>query len=135
MRTEHPSVGVALVDDDVLQRLQERRPARVGGEDAAVQHVRVGQYVGGVLAYPLALLGRGVAVVERCPDPRGRELGGPAALVGRQGLGGGEVERGRATPVAGLGAVQQIAEYGGQVAQRLARGGSCGENHSLACFG
>ena len=62
---EDAAVGVALVDDDVPQRAQEGGPAGVGGQDAAVQHVGVGQDVVGVLADPLALLDGRVAVVDR----------------------------------------------------------------------
>ncbi len=67
VRAEDAPVGVALVDDDVLERLQEGGPARVGGEYPAVQHVGVGEDVVGVLADPLAFLERGVAVVHGRP--------------------------------------------------------------------
>ncbi len=62
---EDAPVGVALVDDDIAQGPQEGGPARMGGKYSAVQHVGVGQYVVGVLAYPLAFLDGGVAVVDR----------------------------------------------------------------------
>ncbi|GAA3299582.1 hypothetical protein GCM10020295_38140 [Streptomyces cinereospinus] len=64
VRAEDAAVGVALVDDDVLQRLQEGGPAGVGRQYAPVQHVGVGQHVRGVLADPLAFLERSVAVVH-----------------------------------------------------------------------
>ncbi len=110
VRAEDPPVGVALVDDDVAQGAQEGGPARVGREDAAVQHVGVGEDEVGVLADPFALLDRGVAVVDGGPDgvaERGREFLDGAQLVGGEGLGGREVERGGAAPVGGLGAVEE----------------------------
>ncbi len=64
MGAEDPAVGVALVDDDVLQRLEEGGPAGVGREYAAVQHVGVGEDVVGVLADPLAFLEWSIAVVH-----------------------------------------------------------------------
>ena len=60
---EHAAVVVALVDHDVAQRPQEAGPAVVSGQQRAVQHVGVGQDVLGVVARPLPLLSRAVAVV------------------------------------------------------------------------
>ncbi len=135
VRAEHAAVAVALVDHDVAERLEEGGPAGVRGQDAPVQHVRIGEDVGGVLADPLAFLGRGVAVVEGGPDAGRGEFRGPAALVGGECLGGGEVERGRAPAVACLGAVQQVGQHRRQVSERLARGGPCGDHHRLTGFG
>ncbi len=41
MRAEHASVGMHLVDDDVVQVLEELRPLGVVGQDAYVQHVGI----------------------------------------------------------------------------------------------
>lgn len=95
MGAEDPPVAVAFVDDDIAQRPQEGGPAGVGRQDAAMQHVGVGQDVVGVLADPLALLDGGVTVVDRGPDggaQRGGQLAYGAPLVGRQCLGGGQVQ-------------------------------------------
>lgn len=107
----------------------------MGREDPAVQHVGVGEDVVGVLTYPFAFLDGGVAVVDGGTDPvaqRGRELLHRAPLVGGQGLGGGEVEGGRATAVGSLGAVQEGAEDRGEVGQRLAGGGAGRDDDRLA---
>ncbi len=92
---EDAAVVVELVDDDVLEVLEELDPLGVVGEDAGVEHVRVGQ--DDVAAGPDGLagvLGR-VAVVGEDPDLLGQapvdvvELG---LLVLGQGLGREEVE-------------------------------------------
>jgi hypothetical protein len=44
VRAEDAAIGVALVYDDVAQAPQEGLPRRVPGQDAVVQHVRVGQH-------------------------------------------------------------------------------------------
>ena len=62
---EYPAVGVALVDDDVLQLPQHPRPPLVPGEHADVQHVRVGEDPPRTFAHrPPHVLGR-VPVVGR----------------------------------------------------------------------
>ena len=135
---EDAAVGVALVDDDIAQGAQEGGPPGVGGQDAQVQHVRIGEDVVGVLAHPLAFLDRSVAVVHGGPDrvaQRGREGLHRAALVGGQGLGRGEVEGGRAAAVRSLGAVQEGAEDRRQVGQRLAGRGAGGDHHRFAVQG
>lgn len=89
-----------------------------------MQHVGIGEDVVRVLAHPLALLDGSVSVEDGGPDAvaqRSRESLDRTALVGCQGLGGREVESGGATPVGGLGAVQEGAEHRGEVGQRLAR--------------
>ena len=69
MGAEHPAVAVALVHDDIAQRAQERRPPAVPGQQGPVQHVGVGQHVRRVLADPVAILRRSVAVVRRRAQP------------------------------------------------------------------
>ena len=97
---EHAAVVVALVDDDVLQRAEELRPPVVRGEQRAVQHVGVGQDVLGVVARPLPLLARAVAVVGGEPDVEPERLQ-PGQLVLGERLGRGEVEDGGASLAAG----------------------------------
>ena len=43
MRAEDAAVHVSLVDDDVLEVREHVAPAVVMGQDAEVQHVRVGE--------------------------------------------------------------------------------------------
>ena len=138
MGAEDAPVGVALVDHDEAQGAQEGGPAGVGRQDSAVQHVGVGQDVVRVLAHPFAFLDRGVAVVDRGAygvAERGRQFLHRAPLVGGEGLGGGEVQGGRAAAVGGLGAVQQGAEDRGEVGERLAGGGTGGDHDRFAVQG
>src|SRR5215467_1610111 len=44
MTAEDATIGVELVDDDVLQVLEEFRPARMVRQDARVHHVGVAQH-------------------------------------------------------------------------------------------
>ena len=82
-----PAVVVALVDDDVAQRAQERRPPLVPGQQRVVQQVGVGEDVLRVVADPAPLLRRGVAVVGGRPQPGQRQRLEPGQLVGGQRLG------------------------------------------------
>lgn len=135
---EDTPVGVALVDDDEAQGAQEGGPAGVGRKYPAMQHVGVGQDVVGVLAHPLALLDRGVAVVDRGPDGRAercREFLHRTSLIGGQGLGGGEIQGGRATAVRRLGAVEQGGEQRGEIGERLAGRRAGGDDHGFAVQG
>ncbi|NJP74042.1 flp pilus-assembly TadE/G-like family protein [Streptomyces sp. C1-2] len=135
VRAEDATVGVALVDDHVLQGAQEGGPARVGGQDPAMQHVGVGEDVVGVLTYPFAFLGRGVAVVHGGPHGRAQGLGEfphRPPLVGRECLGGGQVQGGGAPAVGRLGAVQEAGEHGHEVGQGLAGGGTGGDHDRVA---
>ena len=99
VRAEHAPVVVALVDHDVVQRAQELRPAVVGGQQGPVQHVGVGQHVLGVVAGPLPLLARAVAVVGGDADVEPQRLE-PGQLVLGQRLGRAEVEGRRAALLA-----------------------------------
>jgi hypothetical protein len=123
MGAEHPAQGVGLVHDHVGEPAQERRPALVAGEDAAVEHVRVGQHQVGAAPDHRPVGGRGVAVVGRRPDPGQGEGADGAQLVAGQGLGGGEVQGG-AVAVA-----EQGVEHRELVAEALAGGGAGGHDH------
>ena len=91
VRAEHAAVVVALVDDDVLQGAEEPRPAVVGRQQRAVEHVGVGEDVLPVVARPVALLARAVTVVgcEAYVEAQRREAG---ELVVGERLRRGEVE-------------------------------------------
>ena len=95
VRAEDAAVGVALVDHDVLQPAQERRPPRVRRQDSAVQHVRVRQHEPGVRPNPVPLRRLGVAVEGRGADVRQHQRAERPQLVGRERLGRRQVERGR----------------------------------------
>ena len=124
VRAEHPAVGVALVDDDVAQPAQERRPAGVSGQHGAVQHVRVAEHPAARAAGPVALVERGVAVERGGPHVREVELGEGAQLVGGQRLGRREVQGGGPRVGGERGEHRQL------VGQRLA-GRGAGRHHDV----
>ena len=135
---EDAAVGVALVDDDVAQGAQEGGPAGVGGQDAAVQHVRIGEDVVGVLAYPLAFLEGRVAVVDGRADrrcPAGRRAPSPSGAGRRPGpwSGRGRARWRRARRMPGPRSPSRSArEDRREVGERLAGGGAGGDDHRLA---
>ena len=127
---EDAAVRVGLVDDDGVQALQEGGPALVVGQDAGVQHVRVGEEHVGRAADAGALVVGGVAVVDRESGRGSRSPGGKLAeggeLVLRQRLGGIE-EEGARRPV-----LQPLVQHGGLEAEALAAGGGGGDDDVLA---
>jgi hypothetical protein len=112
---EHPAVVMALVDHDVPEPAQERRPATVLGQQGVGEHVRVRVQVAGVCARPVPVLPRGVAVEGRRAHPRQGEAADGRQLVPCQRLRRGEVERPRRR------VLEQATEQRQQVAERLAR--------------
>ena len=94
VRPEDAAQCVQLVDDDVLQSHEERRPTLVRRQDAHVQHLGVGEHHVRVLARPGPVVARGVAVVrdgaESGHEPRAQR----SQLVLRERLGGKEQQRG-----------------------------------------
>ena len=125
---EDAAVRVGLVDDDGVQALQEGGPALVVGQDAGVQHVRVGEEHVGRSADARALVVGGVAVVDRegRRGPRRGKLAEGGELVLRQRFGGVE-EQGARRPV-----LQPLVEDGGLEAEALAAGGGGGDDDVLA---
>ena len=123
VRAEHPAQGVGLVHDHVGEPAEEGGPALVAGEDAAVEHVRVGQHQVGAAPDHRPVGGRGVAVVGRRPDPGQGEGADGAELVAGQGLGGGEVQGGA------VALAEQGVEHRELVAEALAGGGAGGHHH------
>ena len=128
VRPEHTAVVVALVDHDVAQRAQERRPAVVAGQHRAVQHVGVGEDVLGVVARPVALLVAAVAVVGGDPDVEPERADGGHLVVGQR-LGGREVEDGGAAPLPLAPRGADGGEGRQLVGQGLAGRGAGGEDH------
>ncbi len=63
VRAEDAAIGVQLVDDDVAQVLEQRRPLRVVGQDPRVEHVGVRQHQVGPGPHRAAGVLRRVAVV------------------------------------------------------------------------
>ena len=126
VRPEDAAVDVRLVHDDVAQVREDVRPAVVVGEDAHVEHVRVGQdRVRPPADLPAALV-LGVAVVDRRLHARDVELGERARLVLRQGLRRVEVE-GAQLRVGG-----ERVQDGEVEGERLAAGGAGGDDDVLA---
>ena len=111
---EHAPVHVRLVEHHVAELVQELRPALVGGEDADVQHVGVGEQDGRGAPQQRALVLRRVAVVDRRDDARAHEACELARLVLRERLGGEEEERPR------LRLLGEGLEHGELVAEALA---------------
>ena len=121
VRTEDAPVDVALVDDDVAQRPEERRPVLVPRQEGVMEQVGVGEDVVRVLPDPPPVVGRGVAVVGGRAQPGQGQPVEPVQLVVGQGLGRRQVQRGRAPPVRRQGTVHDVGERRQQVPQGLAR--------------
>ncbi len=135
VRAEDAAVDVALVDDDVAQPPQERRPALVQREQRVVHEVGVGEHEVGVVADPAALLAGGVAVVGRGPDAgHGHGLDAGELVCGER-LGRGEVERGGSPPGRRGRTLHERGQHGQEVAQALARGGPGGHDDVRAGVG
>ena len=118
--------GVQLVDDDVAQPHEERRPAVVVGEDPGVEHLGVGQHHVGRPPEGRPLLRRRVAVVGHRPHPRDQPRPERAQLVVGQGL-GREQQEGGVLP-----AGEDRLGDGRLVAERLARPGAGGQGDAPA---
>ncbi len=115
VRAEQPAVGVALVQHDVAQAAQIARPSGVPRQQRAVQHVRIAEQPPPVLAGPVPLGERGVAVVRRGTHVREVERCERPQLVRGERLGGREVQGG-GPPVRGEG-----RQHRQLVGQRLPR--------------
>ena len=119
---EDAAVGVGLVDDDPVEVGEEVAPALVVGQDADVQHVRVGEDEVAAAADRRPLLARGVAVVDRLAQPRRAQRRQLARLVLGQRLGRVEVEG------AALGVAGDPVEHRQVEGEALARGGAAGDH-------
>ena len=87
MAAEHTAQDVQLVDDDIAQPHQQRRPLRVVGEDPGVEHLGVGQNQVGVGPHPGPLFGGAVAVVGGGDEVGIARLDDRAQLIVGEGLG------------------------------------------------
>jgi hypothetical protein len=123
VRAEDAAVDVRLVDDDVAEVVEEVTPQVVAREDADVEHVRVREDEARPAADLSAPLRRRVSVVDRCADASDAELGEGASLVLCERLRRVQVE-GAGVPVGG-----ERVEDGKVEGERLARGGSGGDDH------
>ena len=127
VRAEDAAVAVAFVDDHVAQPAEEPRPAGVAGQQRTMQHVRGGQQVPGVAARP-GPLGVGRVAVERGRlHPRQAERADRRELVGRERLGGRDIEHSVAR--------EHRGERRQQVAERLTRSRGRGDDHVPASLG
>ncbi len=131
---EHAAVVVALVDDDVAQRPEERRPPAMDGQQGPVEHVRIGQDVLRVVAGPFPLVARTVAVVGAQAHVEAQR-GEPGQLVVGEGLGGREVEDGGAPFAARPARGPDGAQGRELVGEGLARGGAGGHHDVGAGMG
>ncbi len=119
---EDAAVGVGLVDDDPAEVGEEVAPALVVGQDADVQHVRVGEDEVAAAADRRPLLARRVAVVDRLAQPGRAQRAQLARLVLGQRLGRVEVEG------AALGVAGDAVEHRQVEGEALARGGAAGDH-------
>ncbi len=119
---EDAAVGVGLVDDDPAEVGEEVAPALVVGQDADVQHVRVGEDEVAAAADRGALFARRVAVVDRLAQAGRAQRAQLARLVLGQRLGRIEVEG------AALGVAGDPVEHRQVEGEALARGGAAGDH-------
>ena len=119
MAAVNAAIIMQFVDHHVAQVLETFRPLGVMRQNAAVQHVRIGQHHVGALANGAARILRRVAVVGERADirPHGvhRRLKFVKLILGQR-LGGKQVHGARAR------IVDQALEHRQVVAQRLAAG-------------
>jgi len=120
MAAEHAAVLVHLIDDHVAQRGKEPAPARMGRQDAHMEHIRIGDDDASAVTRARTLARRRIAIVGgRRPgqakglEPRGQN----GQLVVGERPGGEEIQR------VGFWLAEEAVQHGQVVAQRLAGGG------------
>ena len=127
VRAEDAPVAVALVNDHETQSAEETGPACVPRQQRAVQHVRRGEQVPGVGAGPVPF-GSGRVAVQGGGLHAGQAQGPDRGeLVGREGLGGRDIEHSVAC--------QHRRQGRQQVSERLARRGGGRDDHVAAGLG
>ena len=129
VRPEDAAIHVRLVENDEAQAREQVAPALVVREQPDVHHVRVRQDEVGRAADQPPLLGRGVPVVDRRPQPRHAVGAEGAELILGERLRRVEVER-TASRVAREGVQHRQVE-----GERLAGSGSRGDDDVLAPCG
>ncbi len=124
--TENATQHVKLVDDDVVQSLQKGGPLAVVGQQAVMQHLRVGQDHVCVGPGPGPLILGSVTVVGDGLEIRDVHLAEGSELILRQRFRRVEQQRGAGPQTAdnGLG-------DGNLETQRLAGGRASGDHHRL----
>ena len=125
VRAEDAAQRVELVDYDVLEPHEERRPPFVRRQDPHVQHLGIGEHDVRVLARPRAVVGGRVTVVGDGAQSRNEPGAQRAQLVLGERLGGEEQQRGVAPLFDDRRHDRQL------VAERLARGGPRGDDDAL----
>ena len=126
MGAEHAAVDVRLVHDDIAQVREHVSPAVVVRQEADVHHVRIREDRVRPPADLPALLARGVAVVDRRPQPRNAVGGERAELILRERLRRVQVEH----AVARL--ARERVEHRQVERERLPRRGAGRDHHVLA---
>jgi hypothetical protein len=109
VRAEYPPVGVALIDDHVVQAAEEAVPARVLRQQRVVQHVRRGEQIASVRAGPRPVCPRRVSVDHGSAHATQVKGVHESELVGRQRPGWRYVQRGTAIQDRSQGR-QQVSE-------------------------
>ena len=114
-----PAIGMDFIDDDVLQVFKQLDPLGVMGQNAAVEHIGIGDHHMARLPDGPPGRRRGVAVVGEGFDIHAQQLNDLvelAHLIGGQGLGGEKIES------TGVGVLQYGREHRQIVAHGLAAG-------------
>jgi hypothetical protein len=133
MRAEHAAIGMQLIHHDVGESLEKLRPLGVMRQDRLMQHVRIAEHDVAARAHRLAGIAGRVAIEGECLHGRSAgSLDRPAqihqlgCLVLGKRLGRKKIER--------LAALRQDGiEHRQVVAERLARGGRCGDHQVSPC--
>ena len=125
---ENAAIRVQLVDHDVTQVLEQRRPLRVVGQDPGMEHVRVRQDEVRAGADGATRVLRRIAVVGEHPELRQLlgELLELGELVLRERLRGKQIQN------ASVRLVQQRLQDRQVVAERLAGRGRCHDDNVVA---
>ena len=90
--SEHASIDMHIVDDDIAQVSEEIRPTIMLGEDPQVQHVGIGEDDLRPFSNRTALRGRRIAVVGAAREVGQPELRERVGLILSQSLGWKEVQ-------------------------------------------
>lgn len=126
--TEHTTISVQFVDDDVVEVLEELKPSRMVWQDSRVEHVWVREDDAAVVADRTPCIGGGVSVEDMGADVDPGRFNEPmkaCVLILSEGFGGEEVERPR------LAVLKQSLQDWDVVAEGLPRRGGSGDRDVL----